>query len=145
MEKLIVSMMRFSTAITLFGLEQLEKVVNVGTGEDMSDAMDRLGSVLDSLTDTVSKELTHSKQAALQSVTHMSEEAVHRVVNGKIVVDPREVLRGTSDLTKKTADSLADLIAKGAEVVRESLEESEAAKGETKHKAKHEAKHDKVA
>lgn len=140
MEKLIVSMMRFSTALTLFGMEQLENAMNVGNGEDLSEAMDRFKATLDSLTDAVTKELNDNKQTTLKSVTQMSEEAVHRMMNGMIVMDPREVLRSTSHLTSKTSDSLADLIAKGADTVRESLQ------GETsKETKKHRAKHDKVA
>ena len=134
MEKLIVSMMRFSTAVTLFGLEQLESAMNVATGEDLSETMDRFRTALDSVTDAVSKELNHSKQATLKSVTQLSEQAAHRAVNGLVVVDPRDVLRSTSDLMKKTSDSVADFIAKGADTVGETLEETTA---KEKPRAKH--------
>lgn len=140
MEKLIVSMMRFSTAVTLLGMEQLESAMRVGSGEDLSKAMERFRATLDSFTDTVSKELDHKKQTTLKSVTNMSEEAVHRAVEGMSVVDPRELLRSTSDLMRKTSDSVADLVTKGANTVGQSLEENEpaAATGvSTKHKAKH--------
>ena len=140
MEKLIVSMMRFSTAVTLLGMEQLESAMKMGGGEDLSKAMDKFRATLDSFTDTVSQELDHKKQKTLKSVTHMSEEAVHRAVEGLNVVDPRELLRNTSDLMRKASDSVADLVAKGADTVGEGLEEEEAAvagAGSGRHKAKH--------
>ena len=140
MEKLIVSMMRFSTAVTLLGMEQLESAMKMGGGEDLSKAMDKFRATLDSFTDTVSQELDHKKQKTLKSVTHMSEEAVHRAVEGLNVVDPRELLRNTSDLMRKASDSVADLVAKGADTVGEGLEEEEAAAagaGAGRHKAKH--------
>ena len=140
MEKLIVSMMRFSTAVTLLGLEQLENAMKMGGGEDMSKAMDKFRATLDSFTDTVTQELDHKKQKTLKSMSHMSEEAVHRAVEGLNVVDPRELLRNTSDLMRKASDSVADLVAKGADTVGETLEEEETAAagaGPGRHKAKH--------
>ncbi|HEY3132547.1 MAG TPA: hypothetical protein VGL91_24070 [Acidobacteriota bacterium] len=126
MEKLIVSMMRFSTAVTLFGMEQLENAMNtMGGTEDVSKTMDRFRQSLDAFTSAVSKEIDQRKRDTLKSVTSMSEEAVHRTFEGMNVVDPREVLRTTSDLMKKTSDSVADLVTKSAETVEEGLESTE--------------------
>src|SRR3989442_1023075 len=126
MEKLIVSMMRFSTAVTLFGMEQLENAMNtMGGTEDVSKTMDRFRQSLDAFTGAVSKEIDQRKRDTLKSVTSMSEEAVHRTFEGMNVVDPREVLRTTSDLMKKTSDSVADLVTKSAESVEEGLENIE--------------------
>ncbi|MBI3941091.1 MAG: hypothetical protein HY315_09670 [Acidobacteria bacterium] len=140
MEKLIVSMMRFSTAVTLFGMEQLEIAMNsVGGGEDLSKTLDKFRHSLDSFTEALSRELDQKKRDTLKSVTNMSEEAVHRTVEGMNVVDPREVLRTTSELIKKTSDSVADLVAKSAESVEETLEKIEpeaAASALSKSKAK---------
>ncbi|HEV8132012.1 MAG TPA: hypothetical protein VGQ81_12225 [Acidobacteriota bacterium] len=129
MEKLIVSMMRFSTAITLFGMEQLENAMNtVSGGEDLSKSIDKFRQTLDSFTNAVVKEIDQKKRETLNSVTGMSEEAVHRTFEGMTVIDPREVLRTTSELVKKTSDSVADLVTKSAESVEETLEtEPEAA------------------
>lgn len=126
MEKLIVSMMRFSTAVTLFGMEQLEVAMNtMGGTEDFTKTMDRFRQSLDAFTNAVSKEIDQKKRDTLKSVTSMSEEAVHRTFEGLNVVDPREVLRTTSDLMKKTSDSVADLVTKSAETMGEGLESSE--------------------
>jgi hypothetical protein len=139
LEKLIVSLMRFSTAVTLLGMEQLENAMSLRDGEDVSKATERFRATLDSFTDTVSKELDHKKQTTLKSVTRMSKEAVHRAVAGMNVVDPRELLRSTSDLMRKTSDSVADLVTKGANTVGKSLEEdgpASAAQVSSKHKVK---------
>ena len=140
MEKLIVSMMRFSTAITLLGMEQLEQAMTVRDGEDLSQTTERFRATLDAFTDTLSKELNHKKQTTLKSVTRMSEEAVHQAVKTMNVADPRELLRSTTDLMKKTSDSVADLVSKGADTFGETFGENKPAAATvaaTKRKAKH--------
>lgn len=114
MEKLIVSMMRFSTAMTLFGMEQVQSAMNtMGGGEDLSTSLDRFRRALDSFTDAMIGELDHTKRETLESVTNVSEDAIHRTMEGVnlSMMDPREVIRTSADLMKKTSDSLADFMA----------------------------------
>jgi hypothetical protein len=107
-------------------MEQLENAMNtVSGGEDMSKSIDRFRQTLDSFTSAVVKEIDQKKRETLNSVTSMSEEAVHRTFEGMNVIDPREVLRTTSELMKKTSDSVADLVTKSAESVEETLENPE--------------------
>jgi chemotaxis regulatin CheY-phosphate phosphatase CheZ len=126
LEKLIISMMRFSTAVTLFGLEQLESAMNsMGGGDDLSNTMDRFRKNLDSFTDLLSKEIDPKKRETLKSVINMSEEAVHRTMEGMNVVDPREVMRATSDLLKKTSNSVAEMVTRTAETAERTIEATE--------------------
>ncbi|MBI2821140.1 MAG: hypothetical protein HYX74_02850 [Acidobacteria bacterium] len=134
-------MMRFSAAVTLFGVEQLENAVTSMSGrEDFSKSLDKFRQSLDSFTDTLSKEMDAKKRDTLKSVASMSQEAVHRTMEGMNVADPREVMRTTSDLIKKTSDSLTEMVSKSAESVEETLEGSEpeaAADALSKSKRKH--------
>lgn len=54
MSNLIASMARMSTALTLFGVEQLEKTMNVaGGGQNFSKTVEELETTLNSLTDVL--------------------------------------------------------------------------------------------
>jgi hypothetical protein len=61
----------------------------------------------------------------------MSEDVVGRTMDGMNVMDPREVLRATNDLLKKTTDATADWVSKAASAVEDATES-----GKTSHKAK---------
>ena len=54
MSNLIASMARFSTAMILFGVEQMEKTMNVvGGDEEISKTVDEFEKTLHSLTDVL--------------------------------------------------------------------------------------------
>ncbi len=123
MQSLIVSMMRFSAALTLFGMEQLQSSVNVVEGEeDFSKAMERFEKALDSLTEALVTKIDAKKKDTLKSVTRMSEDVVGRTMDGMNIMDPREVLRATNDLLKKTTDATADWVSKAASAVEDATE-----------------------
>ena len=129
MQSLIVSMMRFSAALTLFGMEQLQSSLDVVEGEeDFSKAMDRFEKALDSLTDALVTKIDAKKRDTLKSVTKMSEDVVGRTMDGMNVMDPREVLRATNDLLKKTSDATADWVSKAASAVEEATETGKSSK-----------------
>jgi len=123
MQSLIVSMMRFSAALTLFGMEQLQSSLNVVEGEeDISKAMERFEKALDSLTDALVNKIDDKKRDTLKSVTKMSEDVVGRTMDSMNVMDPREVLRATNDLLKKTSDATAEWVSKAASAVEKATE-----------------------
>lgn len=123
MQSLIVSMMRFSAAVTLFGMEQLQSSLNVVEGEeDISKAMERFEKALDSLTDALVNKIDDRKKDTLKSVTKMSEDVVGRTMDSMNVMDPREVMRATNDLLKKTTDATADWVSKAASAVEKATE-----------------------
>ncbi len=125
MQSLIVSMMRFSAALTLFGMEQLQNSLNVVEGEeDLSKTMDRFEKALDSLTDALVNKIDDKKKDTLKSVTKMSEDVVSRTVDGMTIMDPREVMRATNDLIQKTTDATAEWVSKAASAVEKATESS---------------------
>lgn len=140
MQDLIVAMMRFSAAITLFGMEQLQSTFDVVEGEeDMSKTMDRFEEALNSMTDALVTKIDDKKKDTLKSVTRMSEDVVSRSFDSMNVMDPREVLRATNDLLKKTSDATADWVTKAADAVEEasdSLSEKDKDKDKDKGKEK---------
>ena len=111
MQTLLVSMMRFSAALTLFGVEQLQSAMNVvNGGEDVSKVVDRFQSALDSMSDSLAEDIGHDKKETLRSMVGMSEEVVQRTFDGINIVDPRQVLQATNDLVRKTTDTVSDWI-----------------------------------
>jgi vacuolar-type H+-ATPase subunit E/Vma4 len=123
MQSLIVSMMRFSAALTLFGMEQLQNSLDVVEGEeDLNKAMDRFEKAIDSLTDALVNKIDDKKKDTLKSVTKMSEDVVGRTMDSMNVMDPREVLRATNDLLRKTTDATAEWVSKAASAVEKATE-----------------------
>lgn len=128
MQSLIVSMMRFSAAVTLFSMEQLQNSLNVVEGEeDLSKTMERFENALDSLTEALVNRIDDKKKDTLKSVTRMSEDVVGKTMDGMTVMDPREVLRATNDLIQKTTDATADWVSKAASAVEKATESSKSA------------------
>ncbi len=136
MQDLIVAMMRFSAAVTLFGMEQLQSSFNVVEGEeDLSKAMDRFEEALNSMTDALVTKIDDKKKDTLKSVTRMSEDVVSRTMDSMNVMDPREVLKATNDLLKKTSDATADWVTKAADAVEEATESVKSDKDKDKEKS----------
>ena len=114
MQELIASMMRFSAAITLFGMQQFQNVV--GAAADTQAAMDKFREALDKVTDAVASEMDDAKKATLESVSKVQSDLVGRTFDAMNVqvMDPREVMQTTGDLMRKTTDSLAGIMQKAA-------------------------------
>jgi hypothetical protein len=115
---LIASMARFSTAMTLFGVEQLEKTMNVvGGGQEVSKTVEEFEKTLNSLTEVLTGKMDEKKKETLQSVSKMTEETVNRTMEGMNAVDPRELLKASSDFLQKTSDATAGWVSKAASAV----------------------------
>ncbi|MEJ2078681.1 MAG: hypothetical protein P8020_17485 [Acidobacteriota bacterium] len=109
MDKFLVSMMRFSTAMTLFGLEQLQGAMSsIGSGEDLTAPLARFQEAMDTFSDAVMKQIDDKKKETIENVTRVSEDTLHRTFSGMTpaMVDPREMVRVTTDMMKKTSDTV---------------------------------------
>jgi len=118
MTNLAVSMLRFSAALTLFSVEQLEKSLNVVEGgADLTKTMAGFENTLDSLSDVLMREMDDKKRETLQSVSKASKDMVDRTMDGMEIMDPREVIKASSDLLQRTADVTAKYVGKAAETM----------------------------
>jgi len=125
MQSLIISMMKFSAAVTLFSMEQLQNTLNMVEGEeDLSKTMDRFEQALNSLTEALTNRIDDKKKDTLKSITKMSEDVVSRTFDGMTVMDPREVMRATNDLIQKTSDTTAEWVSKAASAVEKATTKS---------------------
>jgi len=109
MDKFVVSLMRFSTAMTLFGLEQVQgAVTSMGSGEDLTTSMEKMRQAMDAFSETVLKQVDEGKRETAETVTRVSEDTIRRAFAGvsASMADPRELVRVTTDMVKKTSDSV---------------------------------------
>jgi|SRR5579885_3333190 len=118
MSNLIASVARFSTAMTLFGVEQVERAMNVvGGGKDLSKSVDELERTFNSLTDVLLSKMDKKKKETLESVSKMTEETINRTMDGMEVADPREMLKASTDFLQKTSDVTANWVSRAASAV----------------------------
>ena len=115
MTNLAVSMLRFSAALTLYSVEQLERSLNVVEGgADLSKTILGFEQTLDSLSEVLMREMDEKKKETLQSVSKASKDMVGRTMEGMEILDPREVIKASSDLLQKTSDVTAKWVTKAA-------------------------------
>ena len=103
MRETIYSMIRFSSAFTMFGLEQIENAMCAPT--DTRAALTRLRRTLDSMTETLSSKLDNSKKDALESMSKAQMDILDRTASA-VNLDAVNMDTAT-DLLKRTSDSLA--------------------------------------
>jgi hypothetical protein len=128
MTNLAVSMLRFSAALTLFSVEQLERSLNVVEGgADLSKTFQGFEKTLDSLSDVLMHQMDDKKKETLQSVSRASKDMVDRTMEGMEIMDPREVIRASSDLLQKTSDVTAKWVSKAAETMEKATQGAKSA------------------
>lgn len=136
MQTLLVSMMRLSTAMALFGWEQVQHSMNVlDGGEDINKAIDRVEKALNSLTDTLVNRMDGEKRETVNSVTKMSKDVVDRSFDSVSMMDPREMMRAGNDLMQKTTNATAEWVSKTASAVEDTVEDDEVTPKRKKRKA----------
>lgn len=109
MQSLLVSMMRLSAALTLYGLEQIQTSVDIAQGgQNLLRALDKLEIALDSLTEALVDQIADGKKTALESVTTMARDLVRTSFDGVNVIDPRELLRATDTIMRSSFETMAD-------------------------------------
>jgi hypothetical protein len=115
MQKLIVSMVRFTTALTLYGLEQVQTTTYVArAGQDLFKVLDKLEITLNSLTEALIDKIDDSKRGTLRSVTDITEDVVGKSFDSVNMMDPRSLLRLTDEFWNKTSDVLTGWFEKPA-------------------------------
>jgi len=123
MTNLAVSMLRFSAALTLYSVEQLERSLNVVEGgADLSKTIQGFEQTLDSLSEVLMREMDEKKKETLQSVSKASRDMVGRTMEGMEIMDPREVIKASSDLLQKTSDVTAKWVTKAAEAMEKAAQ-----------------------
>jgi hypothetical protein len=94
MRELISSLMRFSGAVTMFGIEQIQNAV--GAPVDTRTAIATLTSTLNAMSDSLISKLDEPKRAAHESMSKSQSEMVSRTLYTVNLNAPDELMKKTS-------------------------------------------------
>ena len=112
-EKLFASSMRFSGAATLFSVQQMEAAFSIFEGgEGFMKQMDKFGNTVESLTKSLTEDISPGKKDTLESISRATDQVVRQSFDALSLLDPRQVLRLTNNLTQKTSETLSNWIRK---------------------------------
>jgi hypothetical protein len=110
LRELTSSMIRFTNAVTLFSMQQMQNALGAVT--DSQALINRFCGALDAISDTLATQIDASKKSTLDSMTQTGAEMVDRTMDALYVqaLNPREILDTTADVMRKTTDSMADIV-----------------------------------
>lgn len=108
MRDLVSSLMRFSGAVTMFGLEQVQNAVSAPA--DTHAAIVRLSQTLDSMSESLISKMDDSKKAALASMSAAQTEMLGRTFTAVDAVN----LDAAGEFMKKTSESLSGVLSRSA-------------------------------
>jgi len=114
LRELTSSMIRFTNAVTLFSMQQMQNALGAVT--DSQEVINRFCGALDAISNTLSTQIDATKKSTLDSMSKTGSEMVDRTMDAMNVqaLDPREVMDTTADLLRKTSDSMADMVRRTA-------------------------------
>src|SRR5258708_19363198 len=106
------SMIRFTNAVTLFSMQQMQNAIGAVT--DSQAVINRFCSALDAISNTLSTQIDASKKSTLDSMSKTGSEMVDRTMDAMNFqpLNPREIMDTTADVMRKTTDSVADIVRK---------------------------------
>jgi hypothetical protein len=107
MRELFSSLMRFSGAVTMFAVEQVQNAVGAPT--DTRAAIARLTATLDSMSESLVSKIDEPKQTAHERISKAQVEVVDRTFNAVNLNAPDELMQRTSAslssaMTRSTAN-----------------------------------------
>src|SRR6266851_331631 len=104
------SMIRFTNAVTLFSMQQMQNAIGAVT--DSQAGINRVCTALDAISNKLSTQIDASKKYTLDSMTKTGSEMVDRTMDAMNVqaLNPREIMDTTADVMRKTSDSMADIV-----------------------------------
>jgi hypothetical protein len=103
-------MIRFTNAVTLFSMQQMQNAIGAVT--DSQAVINRFCNALDAISNTLSNQIDASKKSTLDSMSKTGSEMVDRTMDAMNVqaLNPREIMDTTTDVMRKTSDSMADIV-----------------------------------
>ena len=116
MQSLVVSVVRLSTAATLFGLEQVQTAVDVTMGRrGLSTAIEDLSNTIDLMAESLADNTAEEKKRTLESVTRATKRVVDSSSDAIAVMDPKRVVDATNDVLRKSTDAVSNFISKSSD------------------------------
>ena len=110
MRQMMHSMIRFSGAVTMFGMEQVQNAMVAPANTQV--ALARLCHTLDSMSETLASKLDDSKKSVLDSVSKAQIDILDDASNAAHLDSVN--LDAAADFMKKTSESLAGMMSVSA-------------------------------
>ena len=110
MREMMFSLMRFSGAVTMFGMEQVQNALSAPA--DTQAALVRLCRTLDAMSESLASKLDASKRAALDSMSKAQLDILNSTSNA-MNLDAVDLDTAT-DFMKKTSESISDIMGRSA-------------------------------
>ena len=102
MQELLNSLVRFSAAVTVLGMQEVKNAAGL-VNVKPSESLEKLKSTVDRLTDAVSAHIEDSSKPSVDTIASMPQDFYARSE-----ALGRDVLQNTSELVKNTTDWLAN-------------------------------------
>ena len=110
MQQLIDSMVRFSTAMTLFGLQQVQNAVDLAS--DSQGARKKIEDSLDRVTAALTEQLDESKRPAVSSLANLVDKTQDAFDVPALNV--KKMVNNATDAVRETTETMADAISKSS-------------------------------
>ncbi len=101
-------MVRLSSAVALFGIEQVQSAVSHQAGERNSGGRPDLGTVLDAMSESLAEKMGPGKRDVLDSAGRIAEQVAQQSVEGLKMMDPRRVVQAANELVQKSTEAISN-------------------------------------
>ena len=103
MQEFIGAMVRFSTALTIYSIQQVRQGVNDLASTPIS--LDRMREAMDSATNSLRDKIDDSQKTTFNSVTTFSEDVIAKTCEAMRdnVPDASQLLKNTGDMLRRSA------------------------------------------
>lgn len=110
MQEFIGAMVRFSTALTLFGLQQVRNAASVMMEAPMN--LNKMREAMDSAASSLSSRIDDTQKTTLNSMTTLGADVVSKTCDAmkNAVPNPSEVLKTTGDVLRRTAENVTSVL-----------------------------------
>jgi hypothetical protein len=88
LRELTSSMIRFTNAVTLFSVQQMQNALGAVT--DSRTVINRFCEALDNISNTLADQIDPSKQSTLKSINNAEVDAAKKAFNAAETVNPKE-------------------------------------------------------
>jgi hypothetical protein len=109
MQELINSFVRLSAAMSVYTMQQMQSAVE---SIDPKDSVAKFKKMIDSMTDALTAQIDENKKKTVDSISSLGADVVGRTFDtlNASGLNARDIVGSTSDMARKTADSLAGMI-----------------------------------
>ena len=106
-QRSMLSVLRFSGAVALYGVESFQTAVSLNRDGGLSKAMSEMSLVLDSMSDSVEQHMQEGNRAIADSAGKFTKTVVQQSITGFGFVDPRRMARLAGKFMESSARAVS--------------------------------------